>query len=99
MLNYFEFGPEFQEEMSFQDISYLELWQPLCSMEQNHLFNFGKVLQQEMPFNAISYLELWWPLYSADRKDLCSFGRRHHEERFCEITLTHNENFTLYFVE
>ena len=39
MLNYFEFGPVFQE-MSFKDISYLELWQLLCSMEQNHLFNF-----------------------------------------------------------
>ena len=47
MLNYFEFGPEFQEEMSFKNISYLELWQPLCSMEQNHLFNFGKVLHEK----------------------------------------------------
>ena len=26
-----------QEEMSLNDISYLELWQPLCMVEQNHL--------------------------------------------------------------
>ena len=24
------------EEMPFKDISYLELWQPFCSAEQNH---------------------------------------------------------------
>ena len=27
--------------MSLKDISYLELWQPHCSMEQDHLCNFG----------------------------------------------------------
>ena len=50
-----------QEEMSFKDISYLELWQPLCSVEWNHLcnlcimrnnsvkfFEFGPVVQEEM---------------------------------------------------
>ena len=26
-----------QEEMSFKDISYLELWQHLCSVDWNHL--------------------------------------------------------------
>ena len=26
--NYFEFGPVVQEEMSYKDISYLELWWP-----------------------------------------------------------------------
>ena len=30
------------EEMSFQDISYLELWWPSCSWELNHLGNFGR---------------------------------------------------------
>ena len=43
MINYFESGPVFQEEKVFKDISYLELWQPLCSMERNHLCNFGRV--------------------------------------------------------
>ena len=28
--------------MSFFDISYLELWPPLCSAKQNHLRNFGR---------------------------------------------------------
>ena len=32
-----EFGQVVQEEMLFKDISYLELWQPLSSVEQNHL--------------------------------------------------------------
>ena len=30
------------EEMLFKDISYLELWQPFGSVEQNHLCNFGR---------------------------------------------------------
>ena len=30
------------QEMSFKDISYLELWQPFCSVERNHLCNFGR---------------------------------------------------------
>ena len=28
--------------MSFKDISYLELWQPHCLVERNHLCNFGR---------------------------------------------------------
>ena len=32
----FKFGPAVQEIL-FKDISYLELWQPLCSVEQSHL--------------------------------------------------------------
>ena len=30
-----------QEEVLFNDISYLELWWPFCSVK-NHLCNFGK---------------------------------------------------------
>ena len=33
--------------MSFKDISYLELWPPLFSVEQNHLCNFGKMHHEE----------------------------------------------------
>ena len=33
----FSFGPLVQEEMSLKDISYLELWLPLCLAERNHL--------------------------------------------------------------
>ena len=36
------FGPVVQEEMSFKDISYQELWQPLCSVNCNHLCNIGR---------------------------------------------------------
>ena len=31
-----------KEEMLFKDISYLELWQPFCSVEQNYLCNFNR---------------------------------------------------------
>ena len=43
----YEFGPVVQEEMSFKDISCLELWQPLCSVDWNHLFNFGRVHHEQ----------------------------------------------------
>ena len=46
LLNYFEFGPVFQE-MSVKDISYLKHWQPFCSMEWNHLYNLGRVHHEE----------------------------------------------------
>ena len=46
-MNYFEFGPVFQEEIHFRDISYLELWQPLCSREKNNLCNFGRRHHEE----------------------------------------------------
>ena len=42
-----KFGPVVQEEMLFKDISYLELWQPFCHAEGNHLCNFGRGYQEE----------------------------------------------------
>ena len=33
--------------MPFKDISYLNLWQPSCSSEQNHLCNFGRGYYEE----------------------------------------------------
>ena len=41
-MNYFEFGPVVQEELSFNGISYLDIWQPFCSKERNRLCNFGR---------------------------------------------------------
>ena len=38
----FCFGPVVQEKMVFKDISYLQLWRPFYSGEQNHLCNFGR---------------------------------------------------------
>ena len=29
--------------MLFKDMSYLELWQPFCSAEWNHMCNFGGI--------------------------------------------------------
>ena len=64
-VKFMEFEPVVQEEMSFKDISYLELWHPLCSADPKHLcnferryheeqfceyFEFGPVVQKEMPF-------------------------------------------------
>ena len=42
-----EFGTVVQEEMLFKDISYLELWWPLSSVEWNHLCNFGREHHEE----------------------------------------------------
>ena len=33
--------------MPFKDISYLELWQPFCSAERNHLCYFGRMCYEE----------------------------------------------------
>ena len=46
-VKFFEFGLLAQEEILFKDISYLELWQPLCSMEPFYLCNFGRVHCEE----------------------------------------------------
>ena len=48
-----------QEKMLFTDISYLELWQPLSSMEQNHLCNFGRRHHEEQ-FCEILNLDQWF---------------------------------------
>ena len=47
LLNYFEFGSVVQEEMSFKDISYLELWWSFSSAEHKHLCNFGRRYHEE----------------------------------------------------
>ena len=56
-----------QEKISFKDISYLELWQPFCLAEPNHLCNLGgghhkehfceffkiwTIVQEEMSFTS-----------------------------------------------
>ena len=46
-MNYFEFGPVVQEKMPFKDIYHLELWQPLCSWDWNHLYNFDRRHHEE----------------------------------------------------
>ena len=46
--------------MSFKDISYLELWRPFCSAEQNHLCNFGRVYPEELFSEFILNLDVWY---------------------------------------
>ena len=94
--------------MLFKDISYLELWRPFCSAEQNHLCNFGRGFYEEQFCGIILnldqwfkrchlkifvYQELWQPFCSAEWNHLCNFGRRHHEEEFCEIILNLDQWF------
>ena len=96
-------GPVVQMEMSFKDISYLELWQPLGSVDWNYLYNFGRryheeqscemffefgpMVQEEMLFKGISYLELWQPFCFAEHNPLCNFGTEYYEKKFCAIIL------------
>ena len=84
--------------MSLKDISYLELWQPICAMEQNHLCNFGRRRHEEQFCEIILNLYQWsrsrcrlkmfliWssgsPFWSAEWNHLCNFGRMHYEEHF-----------------
>ena len=56
----FEFGPVLQEEIPFKGISFLELWQPFCSAEHNHLCNLGKGYQEEQFCEIFLNLGLWF---------------------------------------
>ena len=47
------------EEIPFKDISYLELWQPFCSADQNHLCNFGRGCYEEQFCETILNLGQW----------------------------------------
>ena len=81
--------------MPFKGISYLELWQPFCSVEQNHLCNLGRQYYEEQFceiilnfgqwFKNISYLKLWQPSCWVDWNNLCNFERGHHGEHSCEV--------------
>ena len=46
--------------MSVKDISYLELWLPLCLVEQNHLCNFGRRHHEEQFCEIILNLDQWF---------------------------------------
>ena len=45
---------------SLKDISYLELWQPLCSRSRNHLCNFGRRHHEEQFCEIIFNLDQWF---------------------------------------
>ena len=50
----------FKEEMSFKDISYLELWQPFCSVDWNHLCNIGRRHHEEKSYVINLNLNQWF---------------------------------------
>ena len=55
-----KFGLVVQEEMSFKDISYLELWQPLCSVDWIHLCNIGRRYHEERSCVIILNMDQWF---------------------------------------
>ena len=46
--------------MSFKDISYLELRQPFCSSELNHLCTFGRGHHEEQFCEIVLKLDEWF---------------------------------------
>ena len=86
-MNYFEFGSVIQ--MSFYDISYLELWQgsgAICAVLVERIMSTNSVklfciwtsgLEGHVVYK-ISYLELWRPSWSVEWNHLCNFGRGHY---------------------
>ena len=88
-----------QIEMSFKDSSYLELWQPLCSADGNHLCNIGRRYHEEHFCEIILNLGQWFrrrcllkdflsgalaPSCSVKRNHLCNFKRGHLGEHLYE---------------
>ena len=47
-------------EKLFKDNSYLELWQPFCSAERNHLCNFDRGYYKELFCEIILNLDQWF---------------------------------------
>ena len=45
--------------MPFKGISYLELWQPFCSADPDHLCNFGRGYYEEQFCKIILNLGQW----------------------------------------
>ena len=70
-----------------EDISYLELWQPFCSVERNHLGNFGRGHYEEQFCEFILNLGKWFrrghlsgalaASCSMEWNHLCNFERGH----------------------
>ena len=49
-----------EEEMSLKDSSYLELRQPLCSVERNHMCNVGRRHHEEHFYEVILNFDQWY---------------------------------------
>ena len=59
-LFFFKLGPVVQAEMLFKGISYLELWQPFCSVEQDYLSDFCRGYYEEQFCEIILNLGQWF---------------------------------------
>ena len=94
--------------MSLKDISYIEFWQPLCSVEQNHLCNVGIRHHEKHFCEVILKLDQWFrkccleifliwssggSFCSVEWNHLCIFGKGHYEEQFCKIILNLDQWF------
>ena len=90
--------------MSLKDISYLELWQPLCSLEANHSCNFDRRHHEEQFCEIILNLDqmfsrrfLIWSsgghFIQQSRTNCAVFGKGQYEEQFCEIILNLDQWF------
>ena len=55
----YKLGPVVQE-MSFKDMSYLELWQSLCSVDWNHLCSIRRRHPEDQSCEIILNLEQWF---------------------------------------
>ena len=84
--------------MPFKGFSYLELLQPFCSAERNHLCNFGRVYQDEQFCKIILNLGQWFRrclfkiflIWSSgdppvQLSHLCNLERGLHGEHSCEV--------------
>ena len=81
--------------MLFKAISYLEVWQPFCSAEHNHMYNVGRRYQNKQFCEIILTLGQWFrrrcliwvsgdPSFQWSER-LCNFERGHHGEHSCEV--------------
>ena len=85
--------------MTFKGNFYLELWQPFCSAERDHLCNFGRGYPEEQFCEIILNLSQWFRrrcrlkdfLSGAraascfvERNHLCNYERGHYGEHSCE---------------
>ena len=59
--------------MSLKEISYLELWQPICSVEPNCLCNFGRGYYEEQFCEIIFNLDQWFRRRCLLKKQFCEF--------------------------
>ena len=95
--------------MSFNDISYSELWQPF---EQTRLCNSDRRHPEEQFWEVILNLDQWFRRCrlkifliessggsSVQRNGtICNFGRGHHEEQFCDIILSFDQWFIRFLI-